>query len=72
MYECFHCGQRTVIWDADFDGEDYGYICPGIVHACHCSNCGAEITYFIPTGDPEGEGEEQTEEQAEEQPEEEG
>ena len=44
MYECFHCGERTVIWGADFDGEDYGYLEPGIVHSLHCSNCGAEIT----------------------------
>lgn len=25
MYECFHCLSRSVIWDADFDTEDYGY-----------------------------------------------
>ena len=25
MYECFHCGMKGVIWDADFDTEDYGY-----------------------------------------------
>lgn len=47
MYECFHCGERAVIWDADFDTEDYGYEFPGIVHACHCTNCGADITYVI-------------------------
>ena len=23
-YECFHCGQRAVVWGADFDPEDYG------------------------------------------------
>ena len=23
MYECFHCGERAVIWDSDFDGEDF-------------------------------------------------
>jgi hypothetical protein len=32
MYECFHCGARAVIWDADFDSEDYGYEPGGIVH----------------------------------------
>ena len=49
LYECFHCGQRSVIWGADFNGEDYGYLDPGIVHSLHCVNCGAEITYFVPT-----------------------
>lgn len=48
MYECFHCGQRAVIWDSDFDYEDYGYDGEGIVHACHCTNCGAEIEYRVP------------------------
>lgn len=47
MYECFHCGARAVIWDADFNADEYGYDCEGIIHACHCTNCGAEITYFI-------------------------
>ena len=49
MYECFHCGSKSVVWDSDFDSEDYGYLREGIIHACHCSNCGAIITYFIPT-----------------------
>lgn len=48
MYECFHYGLRAVIWDCDYDFEDYGYEGEGIVHACHCSNCGAEIEYRIP------------------------
>lgn len=47
-YECFHCGQRSVIWGADFSMEDYGYEEEGIVHELHCENCGAEITYVIP------------------------
>ena len=47
MYECMHCGQRTVSWDADFNFEDFGYEGEGIVHICHCSNCGAEIEYRI-------------------------
>ena len=47
-YQCFHCLTYGVIWDNDFDAEDYGYEEPGIVHACHCVNCGAEITYFCP------------------------
>lgn len=47
MYECFHCGQRAVIWDGDFDAEECGYEYPGIVHFCHCKNCGAQIEYVI-------------------------
>lgn len=52
-YQCFHCGQRTVIWDADFDFEDYCMEGEGIVHDCHCTNCGARIQYFIDIDDRE-------------------
>lgn len=52
MYECFHCGGRFVIWDADFSYEDKCYEGEGIVHECHCTNCGAEIEYRIPLGEP--------------------
>lgn len=55
MYECFHCGCRTVIWDSDFDTEDYGYEPGGIVHVCHCSSCGAEILYIIHGAEEESE-----------------
>ena len=47
MYECFHCGKRAVIWDADFNYEDYGLEGDGIVQECHCTNCGARVTYWI-------------------------
>lgn len=47
MYECFHCLARAVIWDADFSFEDVGYDGEGIVHYCHCANCGAQIEYYI-------------------------
>lgn len=47
MYECFHCLSRSVIWDADFTFEDFGYDGFGIVQMCHCANCGAEIEYRI-------------------------
>ena len=47
MYECFNCGHRAVIWDADFDACEVGYIDPGIVHICHCAHCGAQIEYYI-------------------------
>lgn len=53
MYECFHCGQRAVIWDADFDYEDYGIEGPGIVQECHCTACGARVTYWIDCSESE-------------------
>ena len=55
MYECFHCCTRGVIWDADFDFSDYCLEGEGIVHHCHCMNCGAEIEYYIRLDDPEEE-----------------
>lgn len=45
MYECFHCLKKAVVWDSDFDFSDFGYEGEGVVHICHCSNCGAEIEY---------------------------
>lgn len=48
MYECFHCGHRSVIWESDFMAEELGYEENGIIHICHCTNCNAEIEYFIP------------------------
>lgn len=47
MYECFHCGLKAVIWDGDFDFSDYGYDGKGIIHECHCTSCGARITYLV-------------------------
>lgn len=47
MYECFHCGNISVIWDSDFDFEDLGYEGSGLIHICHCTQCGAEIEYKI-------------------------
>ena len=57
MYQCFHCGVTAVIWDADFDFEDFGYEGEGIVHCCHCVYCGAEIEYRIRIGNTEDEDE---------------
>ena len=51
MYQCFHCLEKAVIWDCDYSFEDFGYEGEGIVHICHCSNCGAEIEYRIPLED---------------------
>ena len=48
MYQCFHCCTQSVIWDNDFSYEEMGYEGDGIVHICHCTNCGAEIEYKIP------------------------
>lgn len=47
MYQCFHCLTNGVIWDNDFTFEDFNMEGEGIVHVCHCSNCGAEIEYYI-------------------------
>lgn len=48
-YECFHCGQKSVHWCSDFDFEDYGLLDEeGIIHVCHCDNCGADIEYYVP------------------------
>ena len=47
MFECFHCGEKGVIWDNDFSFDEMGYEGEGIVHICHCSRCGAEIEYRI-------------------------
>lgn len=50
VFECFHCGQRAVIWDCDYDYEDFGYEGEGIVQVLHCDNCGARIEYLIDCG----------------------
>lgn len=47
MYECFHCGCRTVIWDCDYNSGDFGYEEGGLVHVLHCENCGAQIEYLL-------------------------
>ena len=46
-YQCFHCLSDSVIWDNDFDFSDFGYEGEGVVHICHCANCGAEIEYRV-------------------------
>lgn len=55
MYQCFHCGQNSVFWQADFDFEDYGLDGVGIVHTCKCSNCGEDIEYYVSCVDNEDE-----------------
>lgn len=51
--QCFHCLSYSVHWDADFDFSDYGYEGEGVVHVCHCGNCGAEIEYRVRMDDTE-------------------
>lgn len=53
MYECFHCGSQSVIWDCDYNFSDFGYHGEGLIHICHCANCGAEIEYRIYISDNE-------------------
>lgn len=47
MFECFHCGCRSLIWDSDFSFEDVGMEGEGIVHFLHCTHCGAWIEYYV-------------------------
>jgi len=47
VYECFHCGCRSVIWDSDFTVVSAVLEGEGLVQFCHCENCGAEIEYRI-------------------------
>lgn len=51
MHECFECGRRAVVWDNDFDYEDYCLDGNGIVHILHCMHCGAKIMYFCQDND---------------------
>jgi len=47
MYECFHCGERAVVWMNDFTFEDYEIEGEGIIHVLQCQSCGAVITYEV-------------------------
>ena len=47
MFECAHCLQKAVIWDCDYAFSDFDYDGEGIVQFFHCTNCGAEIEYYI-------------------------
>ena len=47
VYQCFHCCTYSLVWDSDFDFDDYGYEGEGIVHVCHCTNCGADVEYRV-------------------------
>lgn len=54
MYQCFHCLSNSVVWDSDCPADEFWGDGDGIVHICHCANCGAEIIYTI-IDDTEGE-----------------
>lgn len=47
LFECFHCLQRSVVWDSDYNPGDMGYEWTGVVHVLHCANCGAMIEYVV-------------------------
>lgn len=53
MYECFNCGDRSVVWDNDFSFEDYCEEGEGIIHVLHCTHCGALIEYRVPLEEQE-------------------
>ena len=55
MFECFNCLQKAVVWECDYDFSDFDYEGEGIVHICHCANCGAEIEYRVSTEEDEEE-----------------
>ena len=64
VFECFHCGHRTVIWDCDYDYSDFGYEGEGIVQVLHCENCGARIEYLIDCRDDDTEHSDDAEDEA--------
>ena len=52
-FECMHCGERAVVWQSDFDFEDYGLEGKGFIHVCQCMACGAMVEYYISCEDEE-------------------
>lgn len=54
MYQCFHCLQNSLVWQNDFDYEDFGYEGEGIVHILICSNCNSEVEYRVPLNEVKG------------------
>lgn len=52
-HECFHCGERSVVWDSDFSLEDVGMEGNGIVQFCHRTHCNAKILYILKDDDEE-------------------
>lgn len=52
MYRCFFC-KHELIWNSDFDNEDYDIETPGVVGVYTCPHCGSEYTVFKPNDFPE-------------------
>lgn len=48
-YSCFHCGRNSVVWDSDYNLDEYydDDSLDGVVHVLHCVNCGAKIEYRV-------------------------
>ena len=54
MFECFHCGERAVLWQNDFTFADYDMAGEGLIHELLCTSCGARITYEVEDREPQG------------------
>lgn len=54
MNKCFRCGGQ-VIWQSDFDTEDYGIEEEGIVSVYLCSKCNSDYTVTTLIGDSDEE-----------------
>ena len=54
MANCISCGHELV-WQNDFDFEDYGCEGDGIVSVWYCPNCGAMHEVYISCGETETE-----------------
>lgn len=44
--KCWFCGHE-LIWQSDFDFEDYGYEGEGIVAVLSCSHCNAYVECML-------------------------
>ncbi len=47
---CWYCGGK-LIWQADHDAEDLGYVGEGIVTILNCSSCNAHVEYVHTEGE---------------------
>ena len=50
--KCPICGNE-MIWQSDFDFEDYGLEGDGIVQNHHCPKCGTDVVVMTPIGGEE-------------------
>ena len=49
-WKCFLCGHK-VMWQSDYDFEDFGCDGEGIVHTFVCSHCGADYVVYDGTSE---------------------